>query len=295
MARWATYRGYPCLRMADISDDPGLPLAVFRDSRKHPSPLHTHDFWEIVVVMGGEGDHLTEGGQYRIRAGDAFVLRPHWIHGYRIRGRLSLINVLFDEPMLDAPMADLKTMPGYHALFTLEPLYRLEHGFETRLRLKRGQLDRVARLIDRLEEELRSGKPGALPMAVSWFLQVIVYLSRCYQQARVPRVQTYLKVGRAISYIERHYAEPITLAHLAEIANVSVNTLIREFKGATGHTPIDYLLRTRMRRAQRHLRNTRRTISQVAFDVGFNDSNYFSRQFRRILGVSPRDYRRTVT
>ena len=69
------------------------------------------------------------------------------------------------------------------------------------------------------------------------------------------------------------------------------SNLMRVFRKATGQTPIEYLVRLRIQRAMDMLRNTDLTVTEIALEVGFNDSNYFTRQFRRILGESPRSFR----
>ncbi|MEP3932587.1 helix-turn-helix transcriptional regulator, partial [Rhodopirellula bahusiensis] len=58
--------------------------------------------------------------------------------------------------------------------------------------------------------------------------------------------------------------------------------------------PIKYLIQVRIQEASRLLRSTDRSITDIAFDVGFSDSNYFSRQFRTHLGLSPREYRKQM-
>jgi AraC-like DNA-binding protein len=66
---------------------------------------------------------------------------------------------------------------------------------------------------------------------------------------------------------------------------------MRVFRKATGQTPIEYLVRLRIQKAMELLRTTDRTITEIAMDVGFNDSNYFARQFRRLTDRSPRAFR----
>ena len=72
---------------------------------------------------------------------------------------------------------------------------------------------------------------------------------------------------------------------------MSESNLLRIFKEATGQTPIDYRLRLRIKHAMRLLCDTDDPISRIASQVGFSDSNYFTRQFRTIIGTTPRAYR----
>ena len=82
------------------------------------------------------------------------------------------------------------------------------------------------------------------------------------------------------------------LRDLAAAARMSESSLLATFKEATGQSPIDYLIHLRIQRAAEQLRHNTQSISEIAYSVGFEDSNYFSRQFRKTMQSSPRDYRR---
>ena len=73
---------------------------------------------------------------------------------------------------------------------------------------------------------------------------------------------------------------------------MSKRTFLRVFRAATGATPIAYLIGVRIRRAAELLRQGGVTVTEAAMRVGFEDSNYFSRQFRKVMGVTPRSYAR---
>ena len=88
--------------------------------------------------------------------------------------------------------------------------------------------------------------------------------------------------------------QPVTLDELVEISGMSRRNFIRTFEETTGSSPIKYLIDLRIREASRLLRSTDKSVTDIAFDVGFADSNYFSRQFRSALGISPREYRKQI-
>ena len=98
-----------------------------------------------------------------------------------------------------------------------------------------------------------------------------------------------LRVAEAISHIQRHYADPITLDELIEISGMSRRNFLRTFESTMGDPPIKYLIRLRVRHACKLLRHSDQSITEIAMAVGFSDSNYFSRQFRMLTGSSPRD------
>jgi len=282
------------LSIREFFADPALPLAVHRQTAQRPKELHTHDFSELVLILGGEAVHFTEEDEHVINRGDVFVIQGELAHGYRDSRDLSLINLMFDSRRLDFPVGDLRSIPGYHALFTLEPQYRQRHRFASRLRLNDGQLAHAAAWITQLELEARERTPGYIFTATALFMQLTSFLARCYDGERTPESQVLIRIGATIGYLEDHYAGPVSVKQLTEIAGMSESSLLRAFKQATGRAPTEYLLDLRLRRARHLLRNTDLNITEISFQTGFNDSNYFARTFRKHTNSSPTAYRKNV-
>jgi transcriptional regulator GlxA family with amidase domain len=164
--------------------------------------------------------------------------------------------------------------------------------FNSRLQVSPAELLEAIRLVNQLESELVNRGPGFRVMATTTLLQIATFLSRCYSQSRNPQSKSLLRIAEAISHIEKHYTDPITLDELIEISGMSRRHFIRTFESTMGAPPIKYLIRLRVRRACELLRQTDQSITSIALAVGFFDSNYFSRQFRVVTGSSPREYRK---
>jgi len=98
-------------------------------------------------------------------------------------------------------------------------------------------------------------------------------------------------VRQAMVYIHERYTDPISRTDLARHVALSDDYLTFCFRKELGITPIAYLNRYRVNQAKHLLTNTHKTITEIALQVGFSDSGYFSRIFRREVGVSPKAYR----
>ena len=277
----------------DWFHEDGFPVAVERRNPQEPFGLHAHEFSEIVIITGGKGQHVTGEDQYELATGDTFVIGGSRPHDYLNMESLRLINILFDPAGLPMSTGDLQSLPGYHALFTLEPAWRKRHQFSSRLRLSPAELVEATLLVDQLDRELEVRGGGFRVMATSLFLQVATFFSRCYSRSRNPQSKVLLRIAETISHIESHYCDPITLAELVAMSGMSRRNFLRAFESTMGCPPITYLIRLRIRRASELLRRDDCSITDIAMAVGFNDSNYFSRQFRAVTGESPRDYRRS--
>ena len=282
---------HPTLKRYDWFHPDGFPISVERRDPQKPFGLHAHEFTEIVIITSGRGVHVTGKETYPLNAGDVFVIGGSRQHDYHSMERLCLVNILFQPDKLSLRTYDLHTLPGYHALFTLEPAWRRRHQFNGRLRLTSPELTVLMAFVDKLEEELSTRRSGFKFMATAVFMQIIGYLSRCYAKAKNSDSRALLRIGAAISHLEANCQKPITLNQLAKIAHMSNRNFARSFQAATGNSPIAHLIQLRVNSGAAMLRRTELSVTEIAFQVGFSDSNYFSRQFRKLLGTTPGQYR----
>lgn len=103
------------------------------------------------------------------------------------------------------------------------------------------------------------------------------------------------RAKQAILYIQEHFMEPVTLDDIADSILVSKSECCRCFKRATGLSPIEYLMKYRITESVRHmLRKTNESISEIAGAVGFNNISYFNKVFKKTMGCTPTEYRRSL-
>ena len=96
-----------------------------------------------------------------------------------------------------------------------------------------------------------------------------------------------------LQYIENNYREKITTKDIAAYCFITEEHLCRFFKKTVGKTVVEYITQYRVEKAAVLLINTDETVGNIAASVGFEDINYFSRIFKRIKGMTPREYRKT--
>jgi transcriptional regulator GlxA family with amidase domain len=183
-------------------------------------------------------------------------------------------------------------MPGYSALFHLEPTFRSMHQFSSRLQLNREDLGAAEALAERIERESAQAQPGHEAVLLGLLLELMVLLSRRYGESDVRESRALLQMGRLISTLEQRYQEPWTLEQLARFTHLSRTSLLLVFRQATGKSPIDYLIGLRLEAAKRLLRHSELGMTEIALETGFGDSNYFARKFRAMTGRTPTAFRR---
>lgn len=148
---------------------------------------------------------------------------------------------------------------------------------------------RVAALVERMRAR-HGADPDEIAYLVTEAVLASAHGSPSGDEEQRPRDRD--AVHAAVDVIERAADTPLSLGDLAAAANLSPFHFLRLFRRVTGTTPHQYLVGARLRRASRMLLDTARPVTDIAYDVGFEDLSNFVRTFHRHVGCSPRAYRR---
>jgi AraC-like DNA-binding protein len=260
-----------------------------------PTPFHSHEFVEVIVILAGHGIHQTKFGSYRIHTGDVIVIPRNGEHRYAEVDGLELLNVLFDPNQLPLPLLDLYKLPGYSALFGLENDFFEKKRFYPKFHIEEDKFKTIRIILSEMRRESENRIPGYRCCQMGYFMALLANLCRLYTENLDSIHEPSLNIGRIISYLNSNYQKNIGLPEVLQKAGMSKSTFMRNFKQATGSTPIDYLIRIRIAKASCLLQESGLSISEIAYQVGFADSNYFSRSFREITGMTPRAFRKKET
>ncbi len=140
---------------------------------------------------------------------------------------------------------------------------------------------------------LNIGVTRVLSKGVFNLEETLAHLDVALTRKRVLSSEAQRLVRQAMAYIQEHYAEPLSRQAIAAHVGLSDDYLTSCFHKELGLTPVAYLNRYRVEQARQLLGNTHKSITEIALDVGFSSSSYFSRIFRRETGMSPEAYRRS--
>ena len=125
---------------------------------------------------------------------------------------------------------------------------------------------------------------GCSPLAHTYVQALLQLVERSWQETASV---SHDFVDATIQYIQMHYALPLSVPTLADVAHVSSSYLAKRFRERTGISLMRYVQDVRMREAVRLVVTTDEPVAQIAREVGFTDPLYFSRVFRRVTGHSP--------
>ena len=252
---------------------------------------HHHDFDELTVIAEGNGIHSINNKNYAVQAGDVFVITQGHSHYFHHRENMVHLNVMYDMGRLPLTSPFLSAIPGFKAMFALEPFLIKERNSVASLKLTPMQLERVRHIWKIMQHEEKERLPGFEVIMINRFQELIVFLSRLYVGLHSNRKTRILAIENSMRLIDIHYAQPLTLEELYRKAGMSRPAFMKHFKESTGLSPMAYLTNTRIEKACELLRNSNDSITDIALSTGFSNSNYFARAFRKIMKTSPRAYR----
>jgi len=260
------------------------------NQKKHEPP-HTHEFYELVLVESGKGYHIFMDEKYEIGAGNIFLIEPQQIHAYESIDNLTLVSIIFFPSILDPLIKDFNDLPGFQLLFNVEPMFDAEQRHVGKLRINEEILPEAIEITETMQYEFKNQKSGFRIACINCFWELLLLISRNCKIADNPYHYA-PKIGLVLAYMEKHLKDNIDLTGLAHVAGMSVRTFRRRFIEAQKVSPITYLLNLRLKKAAIMLRSSTFMISEIAYECGFNDSNYFSHQFSKVYKMSPNRYRK---
>jgi AraC-like DNA-binding protein len=246
---------------------------------QHAYPRHSHDYYVLSLIERGRQSFTHKGTKYRTPPGGLILINPGIVHtgeavdtqGFELRAlypSLSLMETavfeltgrrtlpFFREVLIDQRWATNSISSLHKAI--LAGAGRLES--ESRILWMMTQL--IKRYADVGSTEVHPGKE-----------------KRTMQQVR--------------HYIEEHFAENITLNMLAQHVALSPYYLLRAFRAEVGMPPYAYLESVRIRQTQRLIK-AGLPLAEVAAEVGFSSQSHMTRQFKKIIGVTPGQYARQI-
>jgi AraC family transcriptional regulator len=148
-----------------------------------------------------------------------------------------------------------------------------------------------------VDAELTAGGAGGRLAAESLANLLAIHLIRHVLAPRQPTRRRYgtfprAKLRAVVAYIEDHLDAGPTLEQMAAVARLSPYYFVRQFKRATGLPPHQYVLARRVERAKQLLQQDRKlSLAEIAASAGFSDQSQFSHYFRRLVGVTRRQFR----
>ena len=229
---------------------------------------HIHNHCEIYINVSGDVSFMVENKLYPISAGSVLITRPNEFHHC----------IYNDMDLLHEHYCIFLSVPEESGL--MDRFFKRKNGQDNLIIFNPMDFEKIKGLCDELLNETDRLK------LYRDFIELIYSLSQNEKSDGVDYTRVPRDVTKAIEYIYKHFEESVTVGEIAEVCNVSVNTLERHFKEYVNMTPYGFLKFKRMAVAVEQLQKGS-SVQEAADKAGFADCSKFITEFKKIYKKTP--------
>ncbi len=241
---------------------------------------HSHEAYEVYLLIDGELEIHAENRKYQLKRGDVFLLGPRFPHVYIANDRCVKYEINFTAKFL-------------HKYFTSEFARMLIKCYTSEvIHLTDEEIIQFSALFNRMSAEKEQG--GTYPL---YFANILELLDKASgRQLEEPVLVEFSNKGMAavtnvVAYINANYRNIRSMDEIADACFISKSYLCHIFKKEYNMTVMDYLKQVRIRYACEFLATSDKTFSLIATKMGFADISHFTKNFKKVKGCTPREYR----
>ncbi|REE85287.1 AraC-like DNA-binding protein [Paenibacillus taihuensis] len=257
---------------------------------------HFHRTYEIYYQMSGQRYHFIDDRSYTIEAGDLVFVSKHVVHNSAPFGPLEHERIVIN--FSDAFLGE--GHPLHHPA-----LFGLFEGNARLLRLGAQEQQFIGELLGKMVKETVECRLGFETYLRVLLTELLLFAARQpvmqeerdgsseLQSAVAAGSPLQHKISEVVQHINEHYDTKLVLADLAKRFFMSPYYLSRSFKVITGFTLVEYIHLTRVREAQRLLRETELKVIAIAELTGFENTGHFDRIFKKVSGMTPLGFRKS--
>lgn len=248
-------------------------------------PEHWHEDLEFLVVLDGKLNYNVNGESITLNKGEGIMVNSKRIHANNspIGEHCLLVYVVINPSYLSAsPYIEQKYV---------EPILSSK-SFDYLLLLKDSETEPILTELLKLFE--KSPDEAVELEIIEMCYRILRYLYKNYRPAlnASSNAPMYAEEFKAmLSYIHENYSGKITVDDIASAGNVGKTLCSRLFKKFTSKTPGDYVINYRIAKGMELLLDSSRSITDIAYSLGFTGASHFTKTFREVTGVTPNKYR----
>lgn len=252
---------------------------------------HWHNEFEIVLVKKGVITFHIGRDTLILNEGEAIFINSKILHQFTAEDYGLLPNIVFAPEFIASKqtviyqkyVAPVENSPIDYVILKIECKWQ----------------NQILSLLAEMFLQLSSGKFHELQirniLCEAWLILTEHIQPLISETSRRKTAgSSYNSVMVMIQYIRSHYMESISLEDISSVAKISKNTAIRYFNANIAMSPVDYLIKCRISTACKLLKETADKISHIALSVGYENTGYFCRLFKKCTGLSPKEYRQTL-
>lgn len=259
---------------------------LVRDPASFTTCEHYHDYIEIYYLVKGQCTYFVSDVEYDLGPGDFMIIAAKDPHYTRYSGMTASERITISFQMEGLPKDLKEEHPEIVEILQSSARVTFSQKYKK-------DTDGLIRLL--LKEHY---KEPAYTSAINQYLlcSLLLFLkaegSICHIDKEKERYSR--DILSTMEYVVMNISVPFTLEDAAKVINLSASHLSKKFHKETGMTFKEYVNKVRIRQARQMLMITDDSITQIAMSCGFGSGNYFKDVFRKVVGLSPSDYRKTA-
>jgi AraC-like DNA-binding protein len=266
------------------------------DSARHfYDKLHQHPQWQLTVIVEGKGQLFVGDYIGRFEPGDIYLFSANLPHVFRSDAEYydlqsankSLgLTLFFDFEALGLIFSELEEFSGlFHWVQRTRGCYKLTGSLKVRIQ------EIFINMETQMGLERMVSSLGILQLLQQ--SSQLVLLNKMISPKDFSEIEG-KRMGQVMAYILSNSQEKLTLQDVAAVANLSKEAFCRFFKERTGKTFTEFVSQIRIYQACQLLQDTDLSISEIAFQCGFQNMSYFNRAFKKFQGETPKEFRRMI-
>lgn len=280
------------VKLGKFANSPEDKLAV-RPFAQVDASEHGHDCFEFVYVTSGSAIQRLNGVAEYVSRGDYFIIDYGSFHAYEQCENLQLINCLFFPEIIDDTLSGCRS---FDELLRVSLIRYHKHYFEKNTvdRIFHDEDGRILQLLTGMQTEYERVKIGYQEIFRCRFQEILILTMRkvLKEISREEQGEQSQMVLEAIRYMEAHYGEKAVLGRFCQEYHYSQQYVSRRFKQETGLTALEYLQKVRIEKCCELLTGSDLRIVDIAQQAGYDDIKFFNTVFKRLVHMSPREYRK---
>ncbi len=300
LIHWATSEEMPFTKEhkynLPLPEDFPFSIRFYQFTAAHPVIPNYHDFYEISYFYSGRGDYHIADTTFQVEPGSVVLIQSGQMHTIDVNPKdlLHTVSIYFMPELIHQagsnPYDAYYLYPFHFQQTRIPPVY------------SRKDLDFSIweRILEMHHQTNQKTDFYQLSLKNNLCELLLVFLKRMEHKIHpAPAHQSPLikikRLDKVFQHIHEVYASSIPLGQLAEIACMSPAYFSRYFKQVTGLSPVHYIQRYRIEKSKELLVHTDLSITEIAFQIGFNSQSYFDRIFQRFTKQSPFQFRQNYT
>jgi AraC-like DNA-binding protein len=255
-------------------------------------PWHFHPEYELMLIHKGNGKFFVDNAVHNFKDNDLIFLGPNIPHFYlcdtdyiKVHGNNYIRQVLqFTEAVFPAQVHQAREFQNIDKL-----LEKSKFGIQFKRTSSVEKAIEALKNINLKENLLRLESLYSILDLLGQEKRITQLLTYDYDETKLNKYNDV--VNRVIEYLTNNIREDVALKNIAAYVNYTPNTLCNQFKKSTGKTIFDYLNEIRIQYSWKLLVHTEKTITEIAYDSGYNSISHFNEQFVKYSSMIPSAYR----